>query len=1025
MNKKIIYIFSVLAVIFSCFLLSCNDLLIDDELKKGFISPPDSALPGVYWYFMDGNISKEAITKDLESMQKAGIGYAIFLEVDAGIPRGEIEFMSDKWIELFTHAIREAERIGIKTILGSGPGWAGSGGPWVRPELSMMHLVASDTVVSGPSVFNGSLPLPKPRKPFFGERTLTDNLKELREKWYQDVRVIAFPFQGEKTGVENLDEKAFYYRPPYTSQPYVTPFFVIPEESDRNPDSIVRKEKIIDLTPLCKENGEILWNVPPGRWVIIRFGKRNNGSVTRPAPLPGLGFESDKFDTAALGEHFRAFTGKLIEKVQPVKSNSKGGWTMLHIDSWEMGAQNWSHNFLDEFIRRRGYDPVLYLPVLAGYIVNSSEESERFLWDIRQTAGELIIENHANYFKTLGKKYGFDLSIEPYDMNPAPDFDLGAVADIPMGEFWSAGYGYNSSFSCIEATSIGHVTGKQVIAAEAFTAGSDEAWKKYPGNMKNQTDWALALGINRFFFHTFAHKSYGDKYLPGMTMGPYGVHWDRGQTWWPMVGEYHKYISKCQFMLMQGEPVAEILFLTPEGSPSVFVPPLSALEGSDTLPDKKSYNFDACSPSYLIKYASVLNGRIIFPSGSSYSLLVLPAIKRMTPELLTKINELLKAGAMIAGIRPVKSPSLSRFPSCDEEVSTLSETIWGIKWSKGKSQIKYLNGTLFKLDEPPEGKTSISIGQNNISEIYPDYDTLSRILRSIGIEPDFLSTSGKIRYNHRKLPNREIYFISNRTDKKIEDNCKFRDGTIRAELWNPLTGEISEIKNVSAISKGVSLPLKMEPWQSFFIVFYHDIEGFNQIKTDHEDNFNEKEELLNINGPWKVTFDKNLGGPGEITFPVAEDWTLNQDSGIKYYSGIAVYKTNFDIPQKKLNRKSFEYYLKTEPVNGMIRVRINGTEAGVLWTYPWEIKINSSLKSTNNLLEIEVANLWINRLIGDEQEPWDGITENKWPEWLIKNERRPTKRFTFTTHRYYRKDDKLVPSGLTGPVKILFRTVNK
>jgi len=349
-----------------CFLSACRNLSSDDYLKRGFINPPDSAKPGVYWYFMDGNIDKKAITEDLESMKKAGIGYSLFIKVNVGIPRGNVDFMSEEWMDLFAHAVREAERLGIRIILGSGPGWAGSGGPWVRPEQSMMHLVAADTIVNGPFSFDASLPLPRPKLPYFGENSLTPELKDIRDKWYEDVRILAFPAPEKKTEIENLDDKAFYYRAPYTSRPGVVPFFLPRDSTEDTKEPAVKKEKIIDLTPVYQGNGRLTWNVPPGRWVIIRFVKRNNGAVTRPAPLPGLGFESDKFDTAALGEHFRSYIGKLIRKVGPRKTSGGGGWTLLHIDSWEMGAQNWSHRFLDEFIKRRDYDPVLYLPVLAG-----------------------------------------------------------------------------------------------------------------------------------------------------------------------------------------------------------------------------------------------------------------------------------------------------------------------------------------------------------------------------------------------------------------------------------------------------------------------------------------------------------------------------------------------------------------------------------------------------------------------------------------------------------------------------------
>ncbi len=264
--------------------------------------------------------------------------------------------------------------------------------------------------------------------------------------------------------------------------------------------------------------------------------------------------------------------------------------------------------------------------------------------------------------KSWGGDYGFKLSIEPYDMNPASDLDLGAVADVPMCEFWTKGFGFNSAFSCVEATSIAHVHGLPVVAAEAFTAGREEAWKMYPGNVKNQGDWAFCMGINKFVYHTFAHKPLGDELRPGMTMGPYGVHWDRGQTWWPLVSEYHKYVSRCQYLLRQGHTVADILYLTPEGAPHVFRPPFSALEGDDVLPDKRGYNFDGCSPLALIEKASVVDNRIVFPRGASYRLLVLPNIETMTPILVEKIDWLVKEGAVVIGQPPVKSPSLSNYP---------------------------------------------------------------------------------------------------------------------------------------------------------------------------------------------------------------------------------------------------------------------------------------------------------------------------------------------------------------------------
>ena len=995
---------------------SCSTNKTADPLKEGFLNPPDSARPGVYWYFMDGNLDREAMTKDLESMKKAGIGYVLFLEVNVGVPRGKVDFLSEEWQELYKHAVREAERLGIRIILGSGPGWAGSGGPWVTPAQSMMHLVASDTLLTGPASFNGILPLAKPKKPFFGEGSLTQNLKEQRDTWYEDVAVLAFPEPKIKSGIDRIDEKALYYRAPYTSQPGVLPFLQAPSSFREIPGSTIDKDKIIDLTEKLQKDGSMRWQVPAGTWIIMRFVKRNNGAVTRPAPAPGLGFDSDKFDTASFDSHYNSYIGKLINKVKPLKSKSGGGWKMIHIDSWEMSSQNWTNDFREQFRKRRGYDPLLYLPVYNGLIVNSSEMSERFLWDVRQTSNELIIENHAGRFKELGRRNGLRLSIEPYDMNPASDIDLGSVADVPMCEFWSEGFGFNSSFSCIEATSIAHIKGAPVVAAESFTAGSNEAWKKYPGDMKNQGDWAFCMGINRLIYHTFAHKPYNDRYRPGMTMGPYGVHWDRGQTWWPMVDAYHKYITRCQYVLSQGHTVADILYLTPEGAPQVFLPPSSALEGTAVMPDKKGYSFDGCSPLFLIKNATVKDSRIIFPGGSSYRILILPEVQTMTPELVAKIGSLVKEGATIIGNPPVKSPSLVNYPACDEMVKILSDSIWGMSGIPKKLTARvYGDGKIWWGDELTRDKSYNSDGENSVN-LYPSYNQIVDLLENEGIKPDFCS-SGSIRYTHRTLTDRDVYFISNRTGLPVKDTCIFRDGTLNAELWDAVTGEIRPLRDIVSKNGKTYLPVRLEPYQSYFIIFYPSKRPDNLNLTD-SGLFREKKTLMTLSGPWNLAFDTAWGGPENIQFDGLTDWTKRPEEGVRYYSGIAVYRKSFDLSEPDKILKLSEVYLDLGIVKNMARVKLNGKDMGVVWTSPWQVNITDILLRKGNHLEIEVANLWINRLIGDEAQPWDGVSDGKWPEWLLNGTPRESKRYTFTTHRYYKKDDPLFESGLIGPVTI-------
>ena len=441
-------------LIISILLLVCHfSAHADDSLVEPFIHPPDNARPWVYWFIMDGNLSREGITADLEAMKAAGIGGVILMEVNVGIPRGPVEFMSDAWRELFKHAVEEAERLGLEITLNAGPGWTGSGGPWVKVEASMQHLVASAFEISGGTTIDVHLPVPDSRKPYFGESGLPEQMIHAREIFYADVAVMAFPKIKDEARIADIDEKALYVRDPYTSKPHVKSFIPAPASFPNvSPSSIIPQKDMIDITSRMHSDGHLVWDAPAGEWTILRFGRRNTGANTRPAPLPGLGFECDKFDPAALDAHFNAFIGTLIRTIGPRPSHRSHGWTMLHIDSWEMGAQNWTANFRQEFQTRRGYDPFPYLPVMTGRIVDSVEISERFLWDLRLTAQELVLENHAQHLKELGQLHGFGLSIEPYDMNPTSDLVLGGVADVPMCEFWADGYGFNSTFSCIEAT---------------------------------------------------------------------------------------------------------------------------------------------------------------------------------------------------------------------------------------------------------------------------------------------------------------------------------------------------------------------------------------------------------------------------------------------------------------------------------------------------------------------------------------------------------------------------------------------
>jgi len=963
-----------------------------DSLKDEFYDPPGSSYPGVYWYFMDGNLSREGMTKDLESMKEVGINNLVFLEVGIGVPRGPVDFMSEEWQELFVHAVREAESLGIRILLGAGPGWCGSGGPWVKPEESMKHLVFSETRISGNKEINIELPIPEQRS------TIWHNMKD---PYYEDFAVYAIPASAIPV-IEDINEKALYERDPYSSKPNVKPYLPSLAEYDESGGSVVlNQEDIIDVSKYLQADGYLVWDAPEGDWTIIRMGIRVTGASTRPSPEPVIGLEVNKMSKEYFENHLKNYTDVLLEKTAPRKEGV--GWTGFHMDSWESGAQNWTDDIVDEFKERRGYDPEPYFLAYTGRVIESIEITERFLWDLRQTCKELLLENHAEFGKSYAHENGLELTIEPYDMNPAGDLDLGVIADVIMAEFWSERFGFHTSYAVLEATSISHITGQPVVGAEVFTANSREAFQQYPWSMKDQSDWALALGVNRFVFHTFAHKPLNDSLRPGMTMGSIGIHWDRGQTFWPMVGAYHKYISRCSHMMQQGQSVTDILYLTPEGAPMVFTPPPDAMEENGAIPDKKGYGFDGCSPKMLMERAVVENGKITFPGASSYEVLVLPNFKTMTPDLLEKIVSLIENGAKVIGIPPLKSPGLTDYPDCDARVRQLAEKLWGS-----------LNVPV-KLTGRNYGEGIIYWGGNLKSEeLYPSYRSTVELLSKLNISADFKSSNNSVRFGHRKTEDKNIYFVANRTDTFQSVECTFRaEG--KPELWLGTTGESRAITNYSVEDGTTTIPLEFFPYESYFVTFTGKNKGKSSINKG-TGNFPTFRDFKTIEGSWDVSFDPEFGGPEYIRFDRLQDWAENEMRGIKYYSGVATYKKTIQIDE--LDEK--KYYLDLGVVNDIARVKLNGKDMGVIWCAPWRIDVSNALTEGENILEIDVANRWINRLLGDSQEPDANVRTVRFKNGMMGGQEYKTGRYTFAPKSAMRSFKFTEPpsSGLLGPVSI-------
>jgi hypothetical protein len=614
------------------------------SLEENFLHPPASARPWVYWFWLNGNITSNGITADLEAMRRVGIGGVLIMEVDQGAPKGPADFGKAQWRGLFQHMLAEAHRLGLEVNMNNDAGWCGSGGPWITPEMAMQKLVWTETNLTGPMHFEGVLAQPKAVSNYYG-----------------DITVLAVPTPTNPARIEDIDGKAAFTP---KQLPVVGAFDSLP------PERLIARDRIVELTSRCGTNGLLSWDVPEGKWTVLRLGHTTTGKDNHPAPEPGRGLESDKLSKAATQLMFNELMGKIIADSKPL-----AGKTLVstHIDSWETGSQNWTPRFREEFKKRRGYDPLHLLPVVTGRVVDSLEISERFLWDIRHTVSEMVVENYAGELRRLAQKYGLRLSIEAYDGTPCDDMTYAGQADEPMAEFWS--WGVNTAYSCVEMSSAAHVYGRRILGAEAFTATDGEKWLLHPGLIKTLGDWAFCEGINRFVFHRYAMQPWLNE-RPGMSMGPWGLHYERTETWWEQSAAWHEYLARCQYLLRQGLWVADICFLEPEGSPMRFTPTMPWREGNTPL--RPRYNFDGCSPEVLMNRMKVKDGKLVLPDGLSYRVLVLPQVETMTPALLRRIKQLVEAGATVIGPPPRKAPGLTDYPKCDSEIAALSAQIWNM-----------------------------------------------------------------------------------------------------------------------------------------------------------------------------------------------------------------------------------------------------------------------------------------------------------------------------------------------------------
>ncbi|HEY3914167.1 MAG TPA: glycosyl hydrolase, partial [Verrucomicrobiae bacterium] len=532
--------------------------------------------------------------------------------------------------------------------------------------------------------------------------------------------------------------------------------------------------------------------------------------------------------------------------------------------------------------------------------------------------------------------------------------------DAPMSEFWAWSWehriGDKNRFFVKQPASAAHTYGHQLVLAEGFTDIGPNWQESLWSNLKPSFDQALCEGLNVLVWHAFV-CSPDSTGIPGQQYFA-GTHLNPKVTWWGKSQAFFSYIDRCQALLQEGLPFADVLYYYGD-----HVPNFAQLKKSDPAKILPGYDYDVITEEAMLERTSVRDGRIVLPDGVSYRVLVLPKWNSISLPVLQKIAQLVADGATVIGPKPIEASGLNDYPKCDEQLNALADKLYG-------------NGIITN-------------------------QSARELLLARGVPPDFeWSNAGsgpqpEIDFIHRKTAEGEIYFVANRSSNTVALNCEFRVNGLAPELWDPVSGEHHFATSCEEKEGRTSLPLHFDPCGAWFVIFREPAAGHPTVATR---NWPEFQEMTELAGPWTVQFDPRWGGPDSVTFDKLESWTRRTEPGIKYYSGTATYHKTFTLPALTGQK----IMLDLGAVRELAEVKVNGSSCGILWTPPFRADITGAVHAGENSLEVEVVNFWPNRIIGDKALPLN-------------------KRFTRTNVAAFKRYSPLMESGLLGPVRLLLR----
>jgi hypothetical protein len=969
------------------------------SLESGFQSPPQTARPLVWWDLANGSVTKEGIRADMLDMKRAGIAGVQLFDLLLYMPPGPVRYGSDSWLEHVRYAIDTAAELGLEFYTMNAPGWSASGGPWVTPERSMKKLVWSETPAAG--------------GPFKGKLAMS---KDVKLKFYRDVAVFAVPASSKNYRIEEWKKKTGLASTSLKRP--VTGF----AQADAK---AIPPENVLNLTKYLSGDGSLACTLPAGKWTVLRFGYTSTANCNHPAVPEGTGLEIDKLDPASVEFQFNQALSKIIERAGPHLGKTFKG---ILFDSFEGGFQNWTERMPTLFEDQNGYELIPWLPLFTGRVIGSMAESEAVLYDFRGTIDRNIADNYFGTMQRLSRQHGLIVYSESQG-GPLNPFYCNEYVDVPMNEFWVGNYDKRIHLMK-QAAASANLYGKSVVGAESFTAVPDDGkWQNTPYSLKIPGDCAFTSGINRFIFHTYLHQPYSHV-APGFTMGRYGTHFGRLNSWWKFVPGWIDYLARSQFLLQQGRTVNDFCLLQ-HNDIRYTIP-----TGDATPPS----GFDAtfCYPKHLAEMTcregitSTKSGLVQFRVMS-----LPPRTSLMRVDTLRDLLRLVKEGMVLVGDPPVSPPGLADLLKGQKEFEALSRELWGGLTKSNPSK---------------------NLGKGQVFLKTP----LAKVAAQLNLAPDLVFSpvqeQADLRYIHRAIESEDIYFIANQTDHPISISAAMRISGRQPELWDPATGKTWDASVFKVNGSLTKVPLNLDPRGSIFVVFrrplaerwvtsvnpvapktfenHYLLDAAQTLTLNYSDGksrsiaLGQPSSSRKISEPWKVKFLDGRGAPEQITLEKLISWTDHADPEVNHYSGIAEYTATVNLPENFLKRDEV-CLLDLGRVRDIAQIRVNGSQSVILWKEPFKTEVTGLLKARENTITIQVANRWINRLIGDQKTPVEFPYQEggskftagrilKFPDWLADPQlaKKQQKRHTFTTWQHYSSDSELVPSGLLGTVAL-------